>query len=260
MITSTSNPKVKALKALSKSKERREKGLFIIEGLKEVEKAVIGDYLFDSIYYCPDLVSEELINRLFSQRGISIEQISKKIYDTVAYRENSGGIIACAKVKKHNLNDLKLSDNPLLLVIESVEKPGNLGALLRTADASGIDAVVISDPHTDIFNPNVVRSSIGCLFTVPLATATFEETILWLKQQEIKTFCAALTASTPYHEVNFKQPCAIVMGTESTGLTDEWLKESDQNIIIPMHGAADSMNVSTSAAVLIFEAIRQRSI
>ncbi len=144
-------------------------------------------------------------------------------------------------------------------MIEGVEKPGNLGAILRSADASGIDAVIVSDPQIDVYNPNVIRSSIGCIFTVPLGVADTPTTIDWLKQKNVAIHCAALTASEPYTTVDFTNPSAIVMGTEATGLTDQWLESSDQNIIIPMHGVADSMNVSTSAAVILFEAIRQRN-
>ena len=186
--------------------------------------------------------------------------VSKEVFDKIAVRENSGGVIVVAEMKAHRLEDLKLSENPLILVLESVEKPGNLGALLRTADAAGVDAVIICDPQTDFYNPNVIRSSIGCVFTQPVASSTSVEAIDWLKRHHIKIFCAYLQSSQPYHQIDFKQRSAIVMGTESTGLTEEWVKSSDSNIIIPMFGKIDSMNVSTSAAVLVFEAVRQRTL
>jgi TrmH family RNA methyltransferase len=158
----------------------------------------------------------------------------------------------------HGLNQLRLSKNPLLLILESVEKPGNLGAVLRTADAAGVDAVIICDPHTDFYNPNVIRSSVGCVFTNQIASATSEETINWLKENNIKIFSTYLKASAPYHETDFTKPCAIILGTEATGLSDLWVKKSDATIIIPMQGKIDSMNVSTAAAVVVFEARRQR--
>ncbi len=261
MITSTSNPIVKELKSLQKVKERRSHGVFIIEGLKEIEKAILSDYQLNSVYYCPDIISKDHIdNMLGGLHKITIEEISTKVYNQIAYRENSGGLIICAQPKTTELSDLKISDNPLIIVAESVEKPGNLGALLRTADAAGVNGVIVCDPHTDIYNPNVIRSSIGSVFTTPLVLSDSSTTIEWLKSNGIQLFCAALSASKPHYEIDFTVPSAIVMGTESTGLTSEWLKTSDQNIIIPMHGAVDSMNVSTSAAVIIFEAIRQRSI
>lgn len=262
MITSTSNPRVKELKSLQKAKERRSRGVFIIEGLKEIEKAILSDYQFNSVYYCPDLISKDRIDNMLGslKHNLPIEEISTKVYNQVAYRENSGGLIVCAKPKTTELSGLKISKNPLILVVESVEKPGNLGALLRTADAAGVNGVIVCDPHTDIYNPNVIRASIGSVFTTPLVLSDSKTIVEWLKNKGIKLFCTALSASKPHYEIDFTVPSAIVMGSESTGLTDEWLNKSDQNIIIPMHGAADSMNVSTSAAVIVFEAIRQRSI
>ena len=176
----------------------------------------------------------------------------------IAIRENSGGVIAVAEMKVHRLDQIRLSKSPLLLVLESVEKPGNLGAIFRTADAAGIDAVIICDPQTDFYNPNVIRSSLGCVFTKPMASATSEETISWLKKNDIRIYCTYLKASQPYHQIDFTKSSAIVMGNESTGLSQVWVDNADVNIIIPMQGKIDSMNVSTSAAVIVFEACRQR--
>ncbi|MDV3308690.1 MAG: RNA methyltransferase, partial [Cyclobacteriaceae bacterium] len=188
----------------------------------------------------------------------AILPVTKEVYDKIAVRENSGGLMAVAEQKTHRLTDLRVGANPLIVVLESIEKPGNLGAILRTADAAGVDAVIVCDPQTDIYNPNVIRSSIGCIFTVPLAVASSEEAIDWLGDRTIRIYGAALQNAKPYHTQDFTKPCAIVMGTESTGLTETWTKRSHANIIIPMSGIADSMNVSTAAAVLIFEARRQR--
>jgi TrmH family RNA methyltransferase len=181
------------------------------------------------------------------------------VFDKIAVRENSGGVLAVAEQKTHRLDEIKLKENPLVLVLESVEKPGNLGAILRTADAAGVDAVIICDPQTDFYNPNVIRSSIGCLFTVQTASASSEETLAWLKKNNIAVYCTYLKASQRYHLVDFKKPCAIVMGTEATGLSEVWVNASTANIIIPMQGAIDSMNVSTATAVVVFEAKRQRN-
>ena len=183
---------------------------------------------------------------------------TKSVFEKIAYRESTGGIIALVEQRHHTLDRIQLSKNPLILIVEAVEKPGNLGALLRTADAAGVDAVVICDPQTDFYNPNVIRSSVGCVFTKQLATASSLETITWLKANSVKIYCTYLSAARYYHEIDFTSSSAIVMGTEATGLSDLWIENADANIIIPMLGKIDSMNVSTAAAVVIFEAKRQR--
>jgi TrmH family RNA methyltransferase len=257
VITSTQNPKVKSLLALEKPRERRRQQLFVIEGKKEIGLALHAGYTIGNLFYCVDLFPEEDLASL----GLSDKffvPVSQDVFDKLAVRESSGGVIAVAQMKTHRLEEIKLPANPLVLVLEAVEKPGNLGAILRTADAAGLDAVVICDPQTDLYNPNVVRSSVGCVFTQPVATATSEETVAWLKKNNVRIYCTYLGASKPYTETDFRGPSAIVMGTESTGLSDQWVKQSDANIIIPMRGTIDSMNVSTAAAVVVFEARRQR--
>jgi RNA methyltransferase, TrmH family len=184
--------------------------------------------------------------------------VQRSVFEKLAYRESTGGVIAVAEQREHSLSAIKLSTNPLLLILESVEKPGNLGAILRTADAAGVDALVICDPQTDFYNPNVIRSSVGCVFTRQVASASSEETILFLKKHGIKVYSTHLQASVPYHTIDYTVPCAIVMGTEATGLSPFWVDHADQTIIIPMQGKIDSMNVSTAAAVVVFEAQRQR--
>jgi TrmH family RNA methyltransferase len=256
-ITSTQNPKIKSLLALEKPRERRKQCLFVIEGMKEIKMALEAGYTIGNLFYCEEVVSQKELKSLITSERLLIP-VSKEVFDKIAIRENSGGVLAVAEQKTHRLDQLKLSASPLLLILESVEKPGNLGAILRTADAAGIDAVIICDPHTDFYNPNVIRSSIGCIFTKQIASATSEETIAWLKQNNISIFCTYLRASQPYHEVNYNTPCAIVMGTEATGLSALWVDQADANIIIPMQGKIDSMNVSTAAAVVVFEAKRQR--
>jgi RNA methyltransferase, TrmH family len=256
-ITSTQNPKVKSLLALEKPRERRKQQLFVIEGAKEIGLALEAGYKIGNIFFCDDIISPEEVSKLFPDDKLLIP-VSKEVFDKIAVRENSGGMIAVAEQKLHTLDQLTLSKNPLVLVLESVEKPGNLGAILRTADASGVDAVIICDPQTDFYNPNVIRSSIGCIFTKQVAAATSEETIAWLKKNKIAIYCTYLKASKGYHLTDYTKPSAIVMGTEATGLSDGWVNNSDANIIIPMQGKIDSMNVSTAAAVVVFEAKRQR--
>jgi TrmH family RNA methyltransferase len=256
-ITSTQNPKVKSLIALEKPRERRKQQLFIIEGKREIELAIEAGYKIGNLFFCEEIIRPDEIPASLKNDKLLVP-VSREVFDKIAIRESTGGMIAVAEQKVHSLQDIQLSKNPLILILEAVEKPGNLGAVLRTADAAGIDAVIISDPQTDFYNPNVIRSSVGCVFTNQLAAATSEETIAWLKKNQIRIFCTSLQASKPYHLINYTQPCAIVMGTEATGLSEIWTKNSDANIIIPMRGKIDSMNVSNATAVVAFEAVRQR--
>ena len=186
-------------------------------------------------------------------------EVSKDVYARIAYREKTEGLVALGKSKSHALDSLQFSTkNPLVLIAESPEKPGNVGAILRTADAAALDAVIVSNPRTDLYNPNVIRSSLGCIFTVPVGQGSNEEVLNFIKDRGFNIYTAALNAAISYNEVDFSGPTAIVVGTESTGLTSEWLDAADNNILIPMRGEIDSMNVSVSAAILIFEAVRQR--
>jgi TrmH family RNA methyltransferase len=218
--------------------------------------AIEAGYKIGNIFYCPDVITETDLGNLTHERMVI--PVAREVFDKIAIRENSGGVIAVAEMKVHRLDDIRLGKTPLVLILESVEKPGNLGAIFRTADAAGIDAIILCDPQTDFYNPNVIRSSLGCVFTQPAASATSEETIAWLRKNGLSIFCTYLQASKPYHQVDFTQPAAIVMGTEATGLSRVWVDNADANIIIPMEGKIDSMNVSTSAAVVVFEARRQR--
>ncbi|MFC4477519.1 TrmH family RNA methyltransferase [Flavobacterium chungangensis] len=257
-ITSIQNPFIKSLVLLQeKSKARKQTGTFLIEGLREISLAIKGGYEIETVLFLPELVSESEIDKLI-QNSFQIIEINKEVYQKLAYRDTTEGILAIAKTKSLKLSDLKLSDNPLILVIESLEKPGNIGAVLRTADAANLDAVLIANPKSDLYNPNIVRSSVGCLFTNQIATGTSEEIIAFLKEKKINFYSATLQNSTSYHTQNFTTPTALVVGTEATGLTQEWREAATQNIIIPMQGEIDSMNVSVAAAILIFEAKRQR--
>ncbi len=258
-ITSINNPLIKKLILLKeKSRERKKTGLFLIEGKRELSLAIKGNYTIETLLFYPDLFSETEANSL-SNYGIDIIEISKEVYEKLAYRGTTEGVIAIARSKSLKLNDLKITNqNPLILVAEAPEKPGNIGALLRTADAANVDAVIIANIKTDIYNPNIIRSSVGSVFTNQIACGSTSEIIKYLKHKNIKIYCAALQASIDYHTQDYTQPTAIVVGTEDTGLSEEWLKNSAQNIIIPMQGQIDSLNVSVSAGILIFEAKRQR--
>jgi TrmH family RNA methyltransferase len=256
-ITSVQNPFIKSLVLLQeKAKARKQSGTFLIEGKREIEIARKGGYEMETVLFLPELITEA--EAATTAPSTELIEISKEVYQKLAYRDTTEGILAIAKTKSLQLSDLKLSKNPLILIAEAPEKPGNIGALLRTADAANLDAVIIANPKSDLYNPNIVRSSVGCLFTRQIATGTTSEIIAFLKEKKIDFYCATLQNSTSYHTQDYTTPTALVVGTEATGLTQEWRDAATQNIIIPMQGEIDSMNVSVAAAILIFEAKRQR--
>lgn len=258
-ITSVQNPLIKSVIQLQeKAKARKQSGLFIIEGKREIQLAIKGGYHIEKVFFLSEMISKDELE-LLSKNTQELIEITKDVYQKIAYRDSTEGIIAIAKTKSTLLSDLKLSNNPLILVVESIEKPGNLGAMLRTADAANIDAVLIANPKTDLYNPNIVRSSVGCLFTNQIATGTSDEIITFLEEKSISFYSATLQNSTSYHSQDYTLPTALVVGTEATGLTQIWREKATQNIIIPMQGAIDSMNVSVAAAILLFEAKRQRN-
>ena len=258
-ITSIQNPLVKEILLLQeKSRARKKSGLFIIEGKRETSLAIKGAYTIAKVVFCDAIFNKNEIHS-FATENTEIIKVSTAIYQKIAQRNSTEGIIAIAKTKETTLQNILLKDNPLILVAEAPEKPGNIGALLRTADAAHVDAVLIANPKTDIYNPNIIRSSVGCVFTNQIATGTTTEIITFLKAHAIAIFCAALQTSTLYATQDFKKATAIVVGTEATGLSDEWLTCATQNIRIPMQGQIDSLNVSVSAAILIYEAKRQRN-
>lgn len=265
-ISSLHNPLVRKMEQLQrKSRARKSEGAFIIEGQREVMLADQGGYHFETLFICleilglaHDVQAAEICDFLKINQTPEVVLISREVYEKVAYRGGTEGCLAFAKAKSLHLSDLKLSPAPLLLIAESPEKPGNLGALLRTADAAKVDAVIIVDPTTDLYNPNVVRSSVGCLFTVPVATGSASEVVDFLKSNQIHLYAATLQSSKRYDQIDYQQSTAIAVGTEATGLSQELRDAATANIIIPMSGAIDSMNVSVSAAVLLFEAKRQR--
>ncbi len=256
-ILSVQNAFIKSLLLLQeKSKVRKQSGTFLVEGKREIELAKKGKYEFEKILFLPEMISEAEVKQ-FSENAEFIE-INLAVYQKLAYRDSTEGVIAVAKSKSLLLSDLKLSKNPLVLVVESIEKPGNLGAILRTADAAKLDAVLIANPKSDVYNPNTVRSSVGCLFTNQIAIGSSEEIVNFLKLNNIAIYSATLQNSTLYDTIDYRKPAALVVGTEATGLTQIWREQATQNIIIPMQGEIDSMNVSVAGAILIFEAKRQR--
>ena len=264
-ITSNQNPKIKHLLQLQqKSSLRREEGLFVVEGQRELLHCIKAGYEIDSVFTINAndyLINIQVPYLTMATYTPSVYEVSNKVYEKIAYRGSTEGIIALVRSKSTKLSDLQTkSSAPLYIVLESVEKPGNLGAILRSADASGIDAVIVCDPLTDLYNPNLIRSSIGAIFTVPTLTCTSEECIQYLKNNGVQILTAQLQDSNLYYDQDMTKSTAIVMGTESTGLTDIWRQAADAHIRIPMLGQLDSLNVSVSAAILMYEAVRQRSI
>ena len=271
-VTSAQNPKIKNLLLLQeKSKARREQGLFVVEGRRELEHCLEAGFQVRTVFVCPEVMGERwpvgaghdvipgssptVIPGLTG----NLVEIPEALYRKVAYREGTEGVLAEVEVRERHLEDLELGEHPLVMVLESVEKPGNLGAVLRSADAARADAVIVCDPLTDLWNPNLIRASIGAVFTVPTVCASSAETIDWLKSRGIRILTAQLQDSSWYYDVDMTVGTALVMGTESTGLTDIWRRAADAHIRIPMLGRLDSLNVSVSAAILLFEAVRQRN-
>ena len=283
-VTSAQNPKIRNLLLLQeKSRARREQGLFVVEGRRELQHCLEAGFTVRTVFVCPEVAGEDSFASLGMTKDVSsattstchseeaggrrknlaveplVIEIPEALYRKVAYREGTEGVIAEVEVKERRLEDLELPENPLVVVLEAVEKPGNLGAVLRSADAARADAVIVCDPLTDLWNPNLIRASLGGIFTVPTVAATSEETIAWLKAHGIRILTAQLQDSSWYYDVDMTVGTALVMGTESTGLTDIWRRAADAHIRIPMLGHLDSLNVSVSAAILLFEAVRQRN-
>lgn len=261
-ISSAKNPEIRNLLQLQeKSRNRRKEGLFPVEGIREISLAIKGQFQPERFFFCDELFSAEKLHEFIEDLPGQPEiiEISAEVYQKLAYRSSTEGLIAIFKTRNTSLEELKFTnDNPLILVAEAPEKPGNIGAILRTADAAKVDAVILANPKTDLYNPNIIRSSVGCVFTNQVASGSTSEIISFLNRQSIGIYAAALQASEAYHKVDFTGPSAIVVGTEATGLSEEWLQNSKRNIIIPMSGEIDSMNVSVAAGILIFEAKRQR--
>ena len=258
MITSTQNPRIKHLLLLQqKSAQRRADSLFVVEGRREVEHCLAAGFTIRTAFVCKEICP---LPQPLPQGGGEPEVIpvSPNVYERIAYRSGTEGIVAVVETRQRKLSDLRLSASPLIVVLESVEKPGNLGAVLRSADAAGTDAVIVCDPLTDLYNPNLIRSAVGALFTVPCVACSTEECIAFCKEKGIQILTAQLQDSSLYYDTSMTGPTAIVMGTEATGLTEQWRQAADAHIRIPMLGRLDSLNVSVSAAILLFEAVRQR--
>lgn len=259
-ITSLKNPKVMDAIKLNERKHREETGLFLIEGSRELGLAIKGGTSLYRLFYCDEFFKEDEagIVEAALNKGAELIPVTAKVFQKMVYREGSAGLLAVARKTENTLNDIPLSSPPLLIVIESAEKPGNLGAILRSADAAGADGVIVCGKSTDIYNPNVVRASMGALFTVAVVESTTEETIGWLKDKQISIIAATPDAETIYFDADLSKACAIVMGSEHEGLHNALLDAADTKVMIPMKGETDSLNLSAATAVILYEAIRQR--
>lgn len=253
------------MKQLVKLRDRRprdEAGVFLVEGYREIRRALEKGVALQELYFAPEWFLGENEPALIAQAeaaGARTVELSKEAFAKVAYRERPDGLLAVAPQWKRTLEELVLPASPFLLVVEAIEKPGNLGTILRSADAAGCDAVIVCDPVTDIFNPNVVRASTGVLFSVPLVVESSEQVLAWLKEKRVHTAATTPAAEKIYSDVNLRGPLAVVMGSEQYGLSKFWLENCDTPVRIPMAGQADSLNVAMATIITLFEAVRQRS-
>ena len=265
IIKSFQNPKIKSTIKLKERKERDKTQLFLIEGYREVSRAIQGDVHLKTLFVCPDLFLGEnepgLIEKA-KKSGAKVFVCSSTVFAKLSYRDRPDGLIAVAVQMQRTLKDLFPIANrvkyPLFVIAEGIEKPGNLGSILRSADGVGATAVIVCDRCTDIYNPNVVRASVGTLFTLPVIEAEGAETLIWLREKKIKTIATSPAAPLEYTEADLRGPVAIVVGTEQLGLSELWLNASDEKVFIPMKGVADSLNVATATTLMLYEVLRQR--
>ncbi|NGX55625.1 MAG: 23S rRNA (uridine(2479)-2'-O)-methyltransferase [Chlamydiae bacterium] len=262
LISSTKNPKVKQARKLWQRRQRDEQNLFLIEGYRELLRASEGGQPLEMLFVAPELFlganETKLIEKL-TRRGTELLQCSERVFRSLSYRDRPDGLLAIAPKQSRSLEDLKPSETPLFVVAEAIEKPGNLGTIMRSADAVGVDGVIVCDRCTDITNPNVVRASVGTLFTLPVVETTTDETLHWLKERGVKIVASTPSAQALYTEVDLSGPVAVVVGTEQYGLSERWLEEADLLVRIPMNGHADSLNVAMATTLLLYEALRQKT-
>lgn len=260
-IESTANPKIRALVKLRQRKSRDEQGLMIIDGAREIRFALSNKFKLCELYVCRELIEDfdAGILKLAKDCAVTIIEVSKRVFEKIAFGDRLEGFVAVAKQVKKTLEDLPLTKESALVLLEAIEKPGNLGAIMRTCEAAGIDAVLVCDGKTDIFNPNVIRASTGACFSLPIVEVSSQDAIQWLKEKKIKIISAVPGANLDYWQADLSTPCAIVFGCEDKGISQAMLATSEVKISIPMRGKVDSLNVSTSAAVILYELLRQRS-
>ena len=264
MITSLQNPLVKAVAGLNRRRERQREGLFLIEGERELRHAVGGGIVLEKVLCCEELlVGNERLTDLAEVSKLvgkaEVVQVSAQVFAKIAYRDGGGGVLAVGRIPAGDIGEVKLGEEALVLVVEGLEKPGNLGALLRTADGAGVDAMIVCGEGVDLYSPNVVRSSLGALFTVKVLALTFEQTREWMTANNIRAIVTSPAAEQDYCQVDYAGRVALVLGSEKAGLSARWLDGGGEAVRIGMTGAMDSLNVSCSGAILLYEAVRQRN-
>lgn len=266
-LSSLQNPRVKQVLHLREKKERDQTGLFLIEGYREILRATDAGHPIETLFICTDLflgTNETALIQRIRSKGAQIIECTDKVFQKISYRDRPDGLLAIAPQKRLHLKDLdklfKKDKAPLLVVAEAIEKPGNLGTILRSSDAVGVDGLIVCDRCTDIYNPNVVRASVGTLFTVPTVEASGEETLKWLKAHGVSILAATPHAEYEFTDVDLTKPVAIAVGTEQLGLSERWMKQADLQVRIPMNGVADSLNVAMATTLMLYEAHRQRRV
>ncbi|MBE6428410.1 MAG: RNA methyltransferase [Planctomycetaceae bacterium] len=268
-ISSLQNPRIKEIVQLRQGRKRRQSGKFLIDGRREVYRAFACGFPILEVFFAPDLTDEETFEWMKefedeNQAEIAIHEVSPAVFAKIAYGDREDGVLAVAKYQEKTLDDaffklISQKQTPLIGIIEGVEKPGNIGAILRSADGAGLSALIIANPQTDLFNPNTIRASLGTIFSIPICADSSENVIAWLKKHQILTYAAIVDGAIHYTKSDFTKPCAIALGSEAWGLSETFRGEGIQPIFLPMRGIADSLNVSTTAAVLFYEALRQRT-
>ena len=262
-ITSLQNPRVKAAVRLRDRRHRERQGRIRIDGARELLRAIRAGVSLVEVFVSRPLCQSgdaRQVLAVLSECGAEILEVAEPVFEKLAFGDRIEGVVGVAEMPKPTLSDLTLPQNPLIAVLEGVEKPGNVGAVLRTAEAAGLSALVVADGRTDLYNPNAIRASLGTIFTMPVCTATAQETLDWLRGHELAVYAARVDGSVLYTGVDYRPPVAIVLGSEAEGLTDVWTDAEVTPIRLPMLGAADSLNVSAAAAVLFYEALRQRGV
>ena len=253
-ITSLQNPRIKHIVKLRDDKKQRlGDGLLLVEGYDEIELARAAGHNPQTILSAPEIATRQL-----SDPNTEMLTVTRSVFEKISYRDNPDGWLGIFSIPHTSMDDLMLSDSPLVIVAESIEKPGNLGAILRTADAAQIDALLVCDARVDIWNPNVVRASRGTVFSVPVIECENSAALKWIRSQKLRVLSATPTAESVYSDIDLREPIAIVVGTENEGLTDFWLENADMRVKIPMFGKVNSLNVSVSTALIVYEALRQR--
>jgi TrmH family RNA methyltransferase len=259
-ITSLQNQRIKDAVRLRDRRERDKTGLFLVEGYRELKRALDAGREMTSIFYCTDLFLGSNALALLDRSGAELIPCTREVFAKISYRDRPDGLLGVAPQLHLSLSDLKLPKNPFIVIAESIEKPGNLGTILRSCDGAGVDAVIVCDRTTDIHNPNVVRSSVGTLFTLPVLEAEGSETLAFLKKNGIAIAAATPDAKLEYTKSDFSGAIAIAVGTEQLGLSEAWMSQADCQVRIPMRGTADSLNVASATTLLLYEVVRQRSL